>query len=143
MSKIDDKIAALDIMGESLNEVAKNIIGQLETFLNDAVAWQMYEKGQDGYGKSLGQYKPSTIKKKKAKGQRYDHITLRDTGAFHRALEVVLEDDGFYLKSNDWKSERWIVPRWSESVFRPDGETLGLLTDEIRQQIVQQIKQLL
>lgn len=141
MGKIEDKIRAIERIGNSLHTMTRAIVGNNVAFLTWAVGEQMYEKGQDGYGKSLGRYSPYTVKKKKSKGQRYDHITLRDTGVFHKELQVVLDDDGFYLYSRDGKSEKWIIPRWGESIFRPDEETLELLIDEIKEQLTQKIKQ--
>ena len=140
MGKIEDKIRAIEQIGNSLHTMTRAIVGNNVVFLTWAVGEQMYEKGKDGYGKSLGRYSPYTVKKKKSKGQRYDHITLRDTGAFHKELQAVLDDDGFSLYSRDGKSEKWIIPRWGESIFRPDDETLDMLKDEIRQQLTQTIK---
>lgn len=140
MGKIDDKIRAIERIGYNLQDMTKAIVGNNETFLTLAVGEQMYEKGQDGFGKSLGRYSPHTIKKKKSKGQRYDHITLRDTGAFHKELQLVLDNDGFYLYSRDSKSEKWIIPRWSKNIFRPDEETLDMLKSEILNQLIIEIR---
>lgn len=51
---------------------------------------QLFEKGEDGQGISLGEYTPFTIEIKKAKGQRTDHITLRDTGTFYKSYKLTL-----------------------------------------------------
>ena len=40
--------------------------------------------GKDSEGESLGEYSPVTVVIKQEKGQRTDHITLLDTGAFYK-----------------------------------------------------------
>ena len=52
---------------------------------------QLFEKGEDGQGISLGEYTPFTIEIKKAKGQRTDHITLRDKGTFHKSYKLTID----------------------------------------------------
>ena len=49
---------------------------------------QMFDEGIDAKGDSLGEYSPYTIAQKIKKGQRHDHITLRDTGEFHGSIRV-------------------------------------------------------
>ena len=56
---------------------------------------QLLEKGIDSKGRSLGDYAIATIegtknfKGKKEKGQRYDHITLNDSGKFYKSFRVI------------------------------------------------------
>jgi len=42
--------------------------------------------GKDSEGESLGEYSPVTVVIKQEKGQRTDHITLLDTGAFYKSF---------------------------------------------------------
>lgn len=37
---------------------------------------------------------------KPKKGQRADHVTLRDTGRFHKSLRLVYTANGFYIRSD-------------------------------------------
>jgi len=67
---------------------------------------QLYERGVTVDGLSLGEYSPATIhgtsnfKGKIEKGQRYDHITLNDTGATYESEKFVNNNDGFLLTIN-------------------------------------------
>jgi len=47
---------------------------------------RLYETGKDSTGESLGSYSPFTVIIKQSKGQRTDHITLRDTGDFYKSM---------------------------------------------------------
>lgn len=58
---------------------------------------QLYDQGIAADGKFLGDYSAvtiegtSTFQGKKQKGQRYDHITLNDTGAFYESFKLDIE----------------------------------------------------
>ena len=61
---------------------------------------QMFEQGIDSEGDSLGEYSPATIQIKSEKGQRTDHITLRDTGEFHDSIRVSAERNSFVFRAD-------------------------------------------
>lgn len=65
---------------------------------------QMYEQGIDADGVKLGQYADSTREKKEAEGQRFDHITLRDTQQFHASMEARFTKRSFEIKADDQKT---------------------------------------
>lgn len=72
---------------------------------------QLYELGVDSLGKSLGKYSGATIEGtsnfegKKSKGQRYDHITLKDTGEFYKSFKVTPNKKGFRITANPNKDD--------------------------------------
>jgi hypothetical protein len=84
---------------------------------------QLYDKGIDSLGRSLGDYAPFTVEKKKAKGQRYDHITLNDTGAFYDSWVVVVSRDAFTIDADD-------SSLYDEPLFQVWGNDVAGLTDE-------------
>jgi len=69
---------------------------------------QLEEEGIDSLGRKLGDYSPYTVQIKKEKGQRYDHITLKDTGAFYRSFRVIVKKTGFEIIADD--SSKYDVP---------------------------------
>lgn len=64
---------------------------------------QLYELGEDSTGRSLGDYAPTTVEAKKKKGQRYDHITLRDTGTFYDSFKTKVDEDGIVINADGQK----------------------------------------
>jgi len=72
---------------------------------------QLYELGIDSLGNTLGKYAPSTIqgtsnfKGKAEKGQRFDHITLKDTGEFYKSFKVIPNSKGFMITANPNKDD--------------------------------------
>ena len=61
---------------------------------------QLYELGVDSLGNSLGEYSPFTIPFKVEKGQRFDHVTLKDTGGFYESFMVTPLKTGFKIDAN-------------------------------------------
>lgn len=65
---------------------------------------QLYEDGIDSLNRKLGgdgKYSPYTITLKRQKGQRVDHITLKDTGAFYNSFKVTVNSRGFTIVADD------------------------------------------
>lgn len=71
---------------------------------------QLYEQGVFADGKPTGEYAISTIygtsrfEGKIQKGQPYDHITFKDTGAMYASETVTLTNDGFVLSVDTVKN---------------------------------------
>jgi len=81
----------------------QNATGEVNELIADA---QMYEQGIDGEGNEIGQYAESTKKIKQRKGQRFDHITLRDTEEFHNSIRVgQVTNEAANVSANPIKSD--------------------------------------
>lgn len=72
---------------------------------------QLYERGVDSEGRSLGAYSFVTkyhykpIAAKEGRDGRTDHVTLKDTGDFYRSFRFKNEKDGFYFEANTIKED--------------------------------------
>ncbi len=72
---------------------------------------QLYDKGITADGKYLGAYSPATIEGtgqyagKKAKGERYDHITLHDMGDFYASFKIAIEPQKFIISGDTQKPD--------------------------------------
>jgi hypothetical protein len=62
---------------------------------------QLFNKGIDSLGKALGDYTPFSVRMKQEKGQRYDHITLKDTGAFYESFQIRVDNNGLTIIADD------------------------------------------
>lgn len=62
---------------------------------------QLYDEGIDSNENSLGEYSPVTKMIKTGLGQRIDHVTLKDTGAFYRSFRVIVKKDSFEIVADD------------------------------------------
>jgi len=99
---------------------------------------QLYNKGVDAEGRSLGEYSLATIygtsnfSGKIEKGQRFDHITLNDTGEFYQSFRFVNQSDGFTITADSVKDGNDL-----EKVF---GKIVGL-TQESVQEIIPEVRE--
>ena len=99
---------------------------------------QLYNQGIDSKGRSLGDYSPYTVMIKQSDGQRYDHITLNDTGAFYRSFTVVVDRDGLTIDADD--SSRYDVPLlvvYGEDVLGLTSQNMQKLIDIVRDEYIE------
>lgn len=96
---------------------------------------QLYDKGVDSKGSPTGTYSVATIygttkfEGKIEKGQRYDHVTLNDTGDFYKSMKVKNENDGFVITGD--------FPNMNIELGWPDA--LGL-TEESKAELIPAVK---
>lgn len=99
---------------------------------------QLYDKGITKDGQSLGEYSlatiygTSTFAGKIEKGQRYDHVTLQDTGEFYKSFRFINESDGFSITADSIKDGTDL-----EKVF---GKVVGLTKESI-QEIIPEVRE--
>ena len=93
---------------------------------------QLFEKGEDSEGGSLGDYSAFTIQIKVSKGQRVDHITLRDTGAFYETFKVFVFSKGFKIEAKGQKEDSNLFDDFGENIVGISEESLFKLCEFIR-----------
>jgi hypothetical protein len=125
-----------DIVKEAIKSQEKKI---LELNFED----QLYQMGVLSTGSSIiPYYAESTIKKKIRKGQRYDHVTLRDTKKFHESFRVTYEADDFRIVSDDHKKV-FLEKRYSEYIYGLTDDSQEILKEGIKEYMLNQIQTLI
>lgn len=94
---------------------------------------QLYEQGIRADGTSLPAYKQNTIQEKEYKGQRFDHMTLRDTQHFQSSMKVEIKDGSVEIVADDEKVDNEGNPVFLKEKY---GEEILGLTDENLQFII-------
>ena len=85
---------------------------------------QLYSQGVDSKGVQLGEYSIYTKGLKQNKGQRTDHITLKDTGEFYKSFSIRLEGSSFRIIADGQKEDT--------NLFKEYGiDILGLTQDSM------------
>ena len=85
---------------------------------------QLYSQGIDSKGVQLGEYSIYTKGLKQNKGQRTDHITLKDTGEFYKSFSIRLEGSSFRIIADGQKEDT--------NLFKEYGiDILGLTQDSM------------
>lgn len=142
-ASIQNLVRRLRKFKDILDEELKDEIMKHEDIIVQMIAdEQLYEKGIEGRGIFIMDYRPytsKTIKVKQKKGQPYDRVTLRDTGEFHGSLHVEFDDKGFYVTSTDDKA-KYLLARYGKTIFRLTDENLTtLLRDYIKPSLKEKI----
>lgn len=109
---------------------------------------QMYELGVDAKGEPLGDYSPVTIHGKPGpngfpgkieKGQRYDHITLKDTGEFYDSMKVQVDSDSATITGDMDKPDKDLSAQWPDALGLTP-ESLAEVMPMIKEQTVMALK---
>lgn len=91
---------------------------------------QLYSKGQDSTGESIGQYSDATIygtsnfKGKIEKGQPIDRVTLKDTGEFYGSFKTLWEGTDIKITANTMKGADDLLQQWGKDIVGLSDESL-------------------
>lgn len=91
---------------------------------------QLYEQGIRNTGTFIQPgYKKETVLLKQEKGQRTDHVTLRDSEAYQASVYVVFDQYSFELKASDWK-DRLLKKKYGKTILGLTTENIHFLIDK-------------
>lgn len=136
-------------VGEELDtgEIAKKIVRDNENILIDMNAQdQLYAKGVNRLGVRIDEYqpyRPLTIQVKIEKRQPYDRVTLKDTGEFYDSFCVETEEDRFYIKASDEKTN-WLIKKYGAEIFGLTNDSLAeFINDYVKDEAYNRVKEIL
>lgn len=122
---LSDKVQLLD-----LRSSVPEIINDTEAELKMAQKEQLGE-GYRADGRLITpKYSAMTELLKAKKGQRYDVVTLHDTGDFWASIEARADKSKIHWEARDWKFEQ-LVDKYSDKILGLDRDYLGVYTDEV------------
>lgn len=130
-----ERLAAFNPEEEALLSAKRNRLKIIRLNRDD----QMFEQGIDARGDKIGRgyYKKPTEEYKKEVGQRYDHITLRDTEEFHKSMDVRFTNKSFEITADDRKesdrqggADSYLTDIYGEDILGLTKENLSFLTEE-------------
>lgn len=87
-------------------------------------------------------YTPFTVMMKQKKGQPYERVTLRDTGAFYDGIFVKRQGNELVFGSTDGKTGK-LTEKYGEAIFGLKMEAYGSLSEEWRDKMLAWIKQMI
>ena len=92
------KINLVDITGDAMVRNDERIVELNKEQMNEGVTSHNVP--------ITPKYTPFTIMKKIEKGQRFDVVTLRDTGSFQDKMKLIMGGDKFAITSTDEKTRK-------------------------------------
>lgn len=129
-----DRVINLDI-----DAVISNILkdAEFQRFIIDLnTEGQLFEKGIDSLGASLGEYTDFTKAVKNIKGQRTDHITLLDTETFYKSFAVKVQNGGFLIIADGQKEDTNLLEEYGKEILGLTDENLQIVIDAIRDKLI-------
>lgn len=143
----DKKIKELKFIEKNLDKFIGESALRNHNILEDAITEdQLHGKGEDGLGRSLGEYSDFTKQFKVTiagalgRDTRVDHITLRDTGDFHESVKVVVRNNRIEIISEPQKEDTNLIDEFGEEILFVNDENLNEfirphLLDDLRKDI--------
>jgi hypothetical protein len=138
----DEMIDSLEELEAGLDELVIDEARLAEDkILDDNRLNQLYDEGVDRNRRRLEGYAPSTIARKKRKGQPYDRTTLRDSGDFHSSMIIEYREKEFEITATDWKREI-LEARYGSAIFGLTDESLQHVIDLLREGIIDEARKI-
>jgi hypothetical protein len=103
---------------------------------------QLFELGEDSEGRDLGEYSPFTKELKKLKGQRIDHITLKDTGDFYASFIVRPFKGGFTIDADPIKDDTNLFREYGEDILGLNDDNLQIIINFYKDAILESLEQI-
>lgn len=118
-----------------------NVVGRDRSVLSLIVSLntqdQLFNKGIRSDRTQIGEYTDFTISIKRAKGQRYDHITLKDTGDFYDSFAAFVDNSGDIeietdpVKTDEFGLQTNLIFRYGEKIVGLTPENLDIVRSKI------------
>ena len=90
-------------------DLLTEIVSENKNFILDLNRSQLFDLGIKFDDEPLTPgYTNFTIQTKRFKGQRSDHVTLKDTGDFYNSFTIVFTNTGFFINATDEKTQQLI-----------------------------------
>ena len=105
MSQIDEYIAKLNDLSDSIDVRLKDIVLKNKGILLSTIKLRLFQKSLDGNYNFLGTYAPMTKKRKKNKGQISNRVTLRDTGDWYNSMFIDFKNSTILVDATDNKTD--------------------------------------
>lgn len=143
----DKKIKNLRGIQNNINSFIGKSALRHSNLLEDAITEdQLFEKGEDGLGRSLGEYSnftknfKTTIAGQLGRSTRIDHITLKDTGDFYKSVKVKLTRQGINIDSQPQKEDTNLIDEFGQAILFVNDENLNdfirpILLDDLTAEI--------
>ena len=146
LSELQKRLEKFD-PNEILNEVLKDtkkpeelVKERLNEEGKDSKGRKLRTYGAKGFGK--GVYTPYTTMLKKQKGQPFDRVTLKDTGAFQKSFEKILLKEAFNIEGNSKKDNGEIEDNVDlTNVLNLSKNELSELVNEIKPDYIEAVRQ--
>ena len=104
---------------------------------------QLFRKGVDSKGVTLGVYAPFTIERKVKDGLPSGHVTLFQRGRFYKTWTVKVVNGDIIVEADGDKDDKNLMDIYGEDIVGLLDENLQILIDEIKIKTPEHVESLL
>jgi hypothetical protein len=105
---------------------------------------QLEEDGFYSDGIKTDDYSPFTVSLKINKGQRYDHMTFKDTGKFYDSWTIDVDKNGLEIDADgNVEAGKNLFDMYSENILGLTEENKGYLVEILTQKYIEIINQVI
>lgn len=102
---------------------------------------QLYDRGINSKGESIGDYSLYTKAIKDEKGQIFDHVTLNDTGKFYESFKVYINSQkDFVITADTIKDTSDLIVDWGREILGLTDESLNVLRESAKNILITYVK---
>jgi len=139
MSELATRIEDLKKLDSSIDQIVIDLIKDNEKLVIKMNLANLNSGINNKSEKLVPPYRPSTVKRKKRKGQPFNRVTLKDEGDFHEGFFVEYGEDEFSLQGDDPKT-RYLIRKYGNDIFGLTEENIDELKNKIRERLTEEIK---
>lgn len=130
MNPFQEQLNLLNQLLKTPEMVKEFVVDNKELIISLNQNDQLYEQGIKANNLPiLPKYTAFTKAVKARKGQRIDHVTLKDTGKFYESFEVVAGSDSFEIIAKDSKTEK-LKAKYDSEILGLTEENIGILREK-------------
>jgi len=130
MSTINEYVVKLDRLANSMDIRLKDIILKNEGKLLSTIKLRLFQKSLDGDYNFLGTYALMTKKRKKAKGQISNRVTLRDTGDWYNSMFIDFKNNQILVDASDNKTDM-LKDIYGDAILQLADEEIEFFVDSV------------
>lgn len=135
---------ALRVKSLSVNDLVDEL-GEHSEFIDLIIELntknQLYDKGVNSKGESIGDYSLYTKAIKDNNGQITDHVTLNDTGAFYESFKVYVNSQkDFVISADTIKDTSDLIVDWGKEILGLTEESLNILRERAKDILIPYVK---
>lgn len=134
MSAIEELIKNLEEIDNAIDEAVIFLLRKKENKIIQMNVNQLMLGLYNDSTKITPPYAPSTVKRKKRKGQVFKHVTTREEGDHHGSIYVIFRNDEIELDAKDFKKQ-YLVRRYGEKLYGLTEENIDILRNEIKEEL--------
>lgn len=143
MDNLDDLLRELRSFDSNAEEIAVHTARLFEAEILDMnTEDQLFSRGEDSKGASLGKYAPLTISIKKGLGQPTNRVTLKDTGDFHRSFFARFVGKYITIGATDSKAYK-LETKYSKDIFGLSDNNVQELITMLKPEMINEFRRII